>query len=237
MATIVVPTSQNIELEYPVANLMERGGAAMLDLLVILVYSGTWGWIYDKYPFDDSLLLLVLLPSAFYSLISELIFNGQSLGKLVTKTKVIRLDGSEPGFSDFLLRWMMRLIDMWLILPLYGVIAAISSSVNKKGQRLGDILAGTTIIKLKLATTFEDTMFWDTADDYEIVFHEIEKLSDRDMSILKEVLDIAMKHDNDDLLEKLAKKVAEVANIETNMPHKQFLDTILQDYNHLFGKK
>ncbi|RMG23786.1 MAG: RDD family protein, partial [Bacteroidetes bacterium] len=168
----------------------------------------------------------------------ELFFNGQSLGKYALKTRVIQMDGSTPDISSMLLRWMLRLVDIWITLPLMfpGVVALITAAVNKKGQRLGDIAAGTTVVKLRLVTTFADTIFVDTAEDYQVVFPQIRSLSDRDMSILKEVLDMGVKSDNPYLLGKLATKVREVTHIQTNMPDRDFLYTLLSDYNHLYGR-
>jgi len=117
-----------------------------------------------------------------------------------------------------------------------GLVAIIVISVSKKGQRLGDLVATTNVIKLKLVTTFIDTIYVETADDYKASFPEITSLNDRDISILKEVLDAALKNKNPVLMGKLADRVQQVAGIQTRMPAEQFLQTVLADYNHYYGK-
>lgn len=230
MNTIIIPTTQNIELEYPIAGLGDRILAFSLDITLIIGYLFL---IFGVLKLDGGAGLLFSLPAYLYSLLCHLFFQGQTLGKYVMKIRVVAMDGSIPGLGEYLIRWMLRLIDVWLMTGMVGLISII---INKKGQRLGDLAAGTTVVKLKLVTTFADTIFIDTGEDYEVIFPEIRNLSDRDVSILKEVLDVGIRSNRPELIEKLATKVKEVAKIKTTMPDYQFLDTVLKDYNHLFGR-
>lgn len=231
MNTIVIPTAQNIELEYPQAGLGERILAFLIDgvllglYLWILALLGIYGRTYE-------VIFMLSIPPMLYTLVTESIFNGQTLGKRLMKIKVISLDGASPTFSQYLIRWMLRLIDIFL---LYGVVGIVAIALNKKGQRLGDMAAGTTVIRMKLVTHFADTIFMETKEDYVVQFPQIRSLSDRDVSILKEVLDAGIRSSNPDLLNRLAQKVKEVAEIETELEPRKFLETVLQDYNHLFG--
>lgn len=245
MNTIVIPTTQNIELEYPIANVSDRILATLLDWLVLLAY---WLLLYvllDITAFPPFLPVyediispvdqLAYLPILFYPLLMEVFFNGQSLGKYALKIRVVRLDGQPPTTSDFVTRWMFRILDI-IIIPVFpGAIAMLAVTVSKKGQRLGDLAAHTTVIKLKLVTHFADTIFVDTQETYEVKFPEISRLSDRDVSILKEVLDAGLRSNNPDLLLKLSNKVKEVAGIESRLSPREFLQTVLADYNHVFG--
>lgn len=254
MNTIIIPTTQNIELEYPVAGLGDRFVAAMVDVIIMLAYYVIWYAILTEFVAQDffdkamsgdeadqnlqTIGILVMLPLMCYSAICEIFFNGQTLGKKLAKIRSIRLDGSAPTISQYLLRWTLRIVDVWLtsFLLLPGLIGVITMAVNKKGQRLGDLVAGTTVIKLELVTSFMDTIFVDTEENYEPKFPEITKLRDRDVSILKEVLDIGVKSQNPKLLRKLSTKVQEVAGISTKMPPQQFLEIVMQDYNHYYGR-
>ncbi|MEM6765155.1 MAG: RDD family protein [Bacteroidota bacterium] len=236
MATIIVPTTQQIELEYPVANLGERMAAGFIDLLIIMGYGLIW--ILMDIDFDDTTLALLFIPIYFYSFVCELLFNGRTVGKLILGLQVIRLDGAPPTVSAYLLRWMLRLVDVWLgsLLLLPGLPGVVTMAVNKKGQRLGDIVAATTVIKLKLVVTFGDTIFRDTKDDYQVKYPSIESLTDRDMRILKEVLDAGLKSKNPMLIGKLSDRVAQVLDVEKPIDSLHFLETVLTDYNHVYGR-
>ncbi|GAB4408864.1 MAG: RDD family protein [Bacteroidia bacterium] len=253
MNTIVIPTTQNIELEYPVANMGERIAAGLIDLGVLSLYLFIWVQIINRYYYerfwDDlmnnedptssvrTLFVLIMLPLVCYSLLCEIFFNGRTVGKLLLKLQTIRTDGSSPTLSHYLLRWVARIVDVWLSMPLMapGLVGIIVMGVSKKGQRLGDLLAGTTVIKLKLVTSFMDTIYAETGEGYVMVFPEIQHLRDRDVSILKEVLDAGIRADNPVLLAKLAAKVKEVAGISSRMEPRPFLETVLRDYNHYYG--
>lgn len=244
MNTIVIPTTQNIELEYPVANPSDRLLSGMIDLAAVIGYSWIWFSILDSYQSYDDLggyasdvmYQLAALPAMTYSLWTELWFQGQTLGKKLFNLRTIRLDGASPGFSEYSLRWLLKIIDVWMsatiLLP--GLPGMIALTVGKKGQRLGDLAAGTSVVKLRLVTTFNDTIFVETAEDYKVSFPEVNNLSDRDISILKEVMDAGNKNQNEALLLRLSVKVKEVTGITTEMAPGPFLTTVLKDYNFLF---
>jgi uncharacterized RDD family membrane protein YckC len=59
---------------------------------------------------------------------------------------VVKIDGYQAGFGDYLMRWFFRIIDFSSFYGLVGLIAVVSS---KKAQRLGDMAAGTAVITLK----------------------------------------------------------------------------------------
>ena len=235
MSTISIPTTQNIELEYPVASLGDRILAWFVDGLIQLGYWLIVLWLTDipALPMGEPFQIILFLPIGFYHLLCETFFDGQSLGKRILKTRVIRIDGSPPTLSNYLLRWMLRPIDILF----YGAVAIITIAVTPKRQRLGDLAGGTSVIKLKLVTTFGETIFRETGEDYEVVFPEIQHLTDRDVSILKEVLDAGIRSANPDLIQKLALKVQEVTGIETRMHPEEFLETILKDYNHQYSRE
>lgn len=232
MNTIVIPTAQNIELEYPQAGIGARALATIIDLAVLFGYMLILNILGYSISTEDEIMLTFMIPVMVYSIVCESIFNGQTLGKFVMKTRVISMDGASPTFSQYVLRWILRLLDIWI---LTGLVGLVTMAINKNGQRLGDIIAGTTVIKLKLVTHFGDTIFMETNENYQVVFPQIRNLSDRDVSILKEVLDAGLKSSNPEILEKLSRKVQEVAEIETNMRAAVFLETVLLDYNHLYG--
>jgi uncharacterized RDD family membrane protein YckC len=250
MNTISIPTTQHIELEYPVAGIGDRLLAGLIDVSIVSGYVIGWVYLLTQYVNEggireilagelETLYLFALLPANGYSLLCEVFFDGQTLGKWVTNTRSISLDGTAPSLSAYLLRWLLRLVDVWLSLSVLmpGLVGLIVMGINRKGQRLGDLVAGTTVIKLKLVTTFVDTIYAETDENYQLHFPEISRLSDRDMSILKEVLDAGLRNKNPQLLARLSAKVQEVTGIRSDLPPQTFLETVLRDYNHYFGKR
>src|ERR1700761_2478342 len=113
MEIITVHTAQNIDIEYEIGGLGERILAKIIDyaifipliLLAIALTAVLSGQALGIYAIAVYALFI------FYDLLCEVFFNGQSLGKRVMKIRVISLDGARPGFGQYLLRWLFRLID------------------------------------------------------------------------------------------------------------------------------
>ena len=244
MNTIIIPTTQNIELEYPVAEAGDRIVAGLIDIGILAAYTWFWYWVLDGYESYDSfegyasdvLYQLAMLPALTYSLWTESWLQGQTIGKRVMNLRTIRLDGASAGLGEYLIRWLLRIVDIWLsaMVAMPGLVAVIALISGKKGQRLGDMAAGTSVVKLRLVADFSETIFVETEETYEVSFPEVRKLSDRDISILKEVMDAGHKQQNEALLARLSQRVMTVTGIKTDMEPGPFLSTVLKDYNFLF---
>ena len=89
--------------------------------------------------------MIVYLPVLCYSLLCEVFNRGQSLGKRLLNIRVVKADGSTPSLSSYLLRWLLFPID----LPITGGLGVIVILLTKNHQRLGDLAAGTMVIKEK----------------------------------------------------------------------------------------
>lgn len=244
MSKVKIETVQNIDVEFEVANIGERIIAFILDILVILLYvtivlliiSNTIG--FDK---ADETLYLVLfftfsLPVFAYHLLMEVLFNGQSVGKMALKIKVIRLDGESPTIGNYLLRWLLRLIDITLT---QGGIAVLCILLNEKGQRLGDLAAGTIVVKLKQATSLKDTVYAKLEKPkteevgYTVKYPQVSQLSDEDIATIREITNTANKTGNLDALAQLLEKLKEVLDVEPDEPTIPFIKQLIKDYNYL----
>jgi hypothetical protein len=144
------------------------------------------------------------------------------------KIKVVKLDGTQANFGAYLLRWLLRIIDTRLF---SGVIALIAIVINGKGQRVGDMAAGTTVIKMKQKITLNDTILNKVKSDYTIVFPEVYKLTDNDIDIIKDVMRVSLRTNNLGAIKKLAQKTKETMGVTVNLPDTQFLATVVQDYS------
>ncbi|MBK9250196.1 MAG: RDD family protein [Ignavibacteria bacterium] len=235
MEYVRIDTTQNVAIDYEIASLGERILAYLIDFLVFVAYGIAWFTIIlgikEYIWFADALVWIVLLPLFFYDLLCEVVMNGQSFGKKIIKIKVVKLDGSQPTFGSYLIRWLMRLIEGGTFC--YGGVAMIVYLINGKGQRLGDIAAGTTVIKLKprVALT-EVTNTHQFHENYTPVYKEASSLSDRDAAIIKELLTASIRERNSDMLQAVSIKVQGILRIATVEDHEKFLRTVLKDFTY-----
>jgi uncharacterized RDD family membrane protein YckC len=88
-----------------------------------------------------------------YYIVPETLF-GASLGKLLTGLRVVRVDGRPLGLSSVLVRNLLRLIDALPVLYLVGGVLVLMTASS---QRLGDLVAGTTVVARADALDFGAT--------------------------------------------------------------------------------
>lgn len=232
MDNIKIQTTQNVDIEYELASIGDRILATLIDYLFFAAYLFFIGLIaaLTKGALFDSIALVVILmlPLFLYDLLCEMFFQGKSFGKMIMKIKVVKLDGTQARFGAYLLRWLLRIIDTKIF---SGGVALIAILANGKGQRIGDMAAGTTVIKMKQKVTINDTILNKVAPSYNIVFQEVSKLSDSDIAIIKDVMRVCLRTGNQQAIEVLATKTKAAMGVTTNLPHTQFLSIVVQDYS------
>ena len=242
MEKIKIATSLNIDLEFETPEIHKRLFAWLIDLSVIMAYyfivmnligkaSSLHKHVNNDMPFIYNLSainLLFFVPILVYHLTSEIIMNGQSIGKKLTGLKVIAETGGRPALHQYLIRWLLRPFDFYF----FGLIGLLTVINTKKNQRLGDIAAGTLIIKTKMQTDINDTVFRELNDQYKPKFKEVMRLSDRDMNIIKGVLNSSKKYNNFEVVTRTSDKIRKVLNITEYQEPVEFLEAILMDYNY-----
>lgn len=226
-----IDTTQNVGITYQLASPGERALSWFIDFLVKIAWvllileitksmwkSGNWALI----------IALIFLPIAFYNLLCELFLNGQTVGKAICKTRVMKIDGTQPGLSNYLLRWVFGLIE-------FNVFAGLGLIIyfwTNRGQRLGDIFAGTTVIKINKEMSLEETTALNLPDNYQPVFPQVINLSQRDIEVIKEGIIFYRKYQNFKILNTLAHKVAGILEITTTLSQLDFLQVVVGDYNY-----
>lgn len=241
MSQIDVLTTQNVNIQFEAASIGDRVVAYILDLLILGGYLFVMLMIYyfleNYYLFHYAVSVIIYLPIFLYDLVCEYFFDGQSIGKKIKKIKVIKIDGTQPTFINYFLRWIIRPVEITLS---YGIIAMITIAVNGKGQRIGDIAARTTVVRVKQQTKLEDTILVETYSDYNIVFAEAGDLNDKEIGLIKEVLNLKRNEYSDiayfEILKKTKDSVCRKININTDISPRIFLETILKDYNYIHTK-
>lgn len=243
METVRVNTSQHVDIDYPVAGLGERVAAYLIDygiffaiylICIFIVAFGSQTSGFNNTPFII-MVVVYLVSYVFYDLLCEIFMNGQSVGKKVLKIKVVSLDGGQPTFGQYLIRWVFRIVDFVLSFGLGGFI---SVAVSDKKQRIGDRVAGTTLIKTKAATTIDHIAFAPTLEDYQPTFEQLHTLSDADIELVHEVIRTYYKTYNPNLVYEMAAKLQNLLSITLpeGMNELDFLKTVVNDYTHVTAR-
>lgn len=233
METFNLQTTQNVTLQYQIASVGDRVLSSMLDFSFMAVYSillaiiisasssALTGWLGAMY-----------FPILFYHLFFEIFFNGQSPGKMIMGIKVIKTDGSQLSVGTCIVRWIFRILDVTLF---FGGLAVLIIIINGNGQRLGDIAASTTVLKLPKSKEMHSTSWVEVHPSYEPVFHQAELLSDNDIRTIREVLQVAAQKPKQpqtlELLKQTRGAIVKKTSIHAEMPDRKFLYTIIKDYN------
>ena len=191
------------------------------------------GYVYDDRWTQRGIVALIFLPAMFYSLFMHIIFNGRTVGKMLLKMRVVKVDGSPVHWSNYLVRWMLRLVDIWLFLGSIGILTILFS---EKRQRLGDAAAGTVVISTKNKTTVSHTILEEVEDTYVPQFTNVTILTDKDIRLIKETFSIAKKSNDFKTLKALREKVDSILQTNSELYDKEYLEAILKDYNYFTQK-
>lgn len=242
MSELTINTTQNVNINFTAATVGDRILAFFIDLAIKAAYLIVMAmilffWLDISRVFSSmdqwsvaAIYLIFLLPVMLYSIVLESLFEGQSFGKRLLRIKVVKIDGYQASFGDYLIRWFFRIIDISLF---NGIVALIAVITSKKSQRLGDMTAGTAVITLKSKVTINSTILEEIGQEYLPAYPLVIKLSDNDMRIIKETFLLARAKSDHDTIDRLKVKIETVTGIKkvsgTNV---EFINTILKDYNY-----
>jgi uncharacterized RDD family membrane protein YckC len=240
MNNLQINTTQNVNLNYTIVSIGERIGAFFIDAIILYLYSiivnligDAIGFIYEDGWTQRGLVALIFLPAMFYSLLMHIIFNGKTVGKMLLKIRVVKLDGSPVSWSSYLIRWMLRLVDIWLFIGSIGILTILFS---EKRQRLGDAAAGTVVISTKNKTKISHTILEEVEDTYVPQFTNVTVLTDKDVRLIKETFGIARKSNDFKTMKALREKVDSILQTNSELYDVNYLETVLKDYNYFTQK-
>lgn len=238
MQNIEINTTQNVSITYEVANLGDRVFAFLIDLAIIgggFLVSMIFSAIFMGESTSWVFYMLSVPFAVFYTLASEILMKGQTLGKKALRTQVVKLNGTDAKSSDYFLRWVFRLIDIYSSV---GMLAVTFIVTSKKGQRLGDIVSETSIIRIKPSS---EMSLWELMgkyknEGYEVAYPQVSKLSEKDLLLVQTVLLRYKKYQNKahrDVLFELVSKIKTKLDLDErqiNQDGTQFLSQLIKDY-------
>ncbi|MBN2668216.1 MAG: RDD family protein [Bacteroidales bacterium] len=239
MSYIKITSSQNVKIHFKLASLGERVLAGIIDLVIAAAYLYVAFKIEDTLNianrFDDhwsknAVYVIISLPVLLQTLVLENLFDGQTFGKKVMKIKVIKEDGYGVSFLDLLMRWILRIVDVWVFfsLPIIGII---SISTSSKSQRIGDKASGTVVISLKDKKQYSQELFKEKEDTTKVTYLSSVYLSDNDIRIIKETFENAKVKQDYATIKKLREKIEQVTKTtKGNKNDYDYINTVLQDY-------
>jgi uncharacterized RDD family membrane protein YckC len=269
MAVIKVPTNFNIDVEFEIPEFYRRLLALLMDILIEFFYykiameifrsivrNASFRDVDELYDLQ-AIGMLFLLPILLYHIVMEITMNGQSLGKKIAGIRVVNENGGKASISQFLIRWLLRVSDVWIVMlilllannPDFGrnleftfiILAALGFLItdialvvtSRKGQRIGDMLAHTILIRTNTQFSIEQTVFQEVADTYIPSFPQIMQLSDKDINAIKSILETARKKGDFHMVSAATEKIQSHLKIESALAPFDFLEVLLKDYNYL----
>jgi len=164
-----ISTPENVAFGYDVAGIGSRFLAAVVDTLIILVLQVVvnltllalvLSLFRDRLDFDGPVVgwliaAFGLIAFAFfwgYYIFFEMLWNGQSPGKRWAGLRVIRTDGTPITLAESIVRNLVRIVDF---LPAYYGVGVVTMFVNGQSRRLGDLAAGTLVVRDRATVTLE----------------------------------------------------------------------------------
>lgn len=151
---ITIQTPEGLTLEMTLAGLGSRAAAAVIDALIkaaVLLAVLLFAWfVTGVADLDGSALITAFVAVAVfvlffvYDIAFETLSSGKTPGKRASGIRVVTTEGGPIRFSSSAIRNIIRVVDLLPGMYFIGIIAIVSTSNN---QRLGDLAAGTVVVR------------------------------------------------------------------------------------------
>lgn len=247
MDHIGIETNRHVRLSYRPAPLISRIFAWMADavlyIIYIIVFMWAWGGVVPSEIIENLnagwiQTLALMLPFFIYFPLVETLWNGRTVGKKLAGIRVTRIDGTRASLGSYLIRWLFRFFE---ITATGGVIAILTILINGKGQRLGDLVAGTCVIDEQQIRHSQKEIFRHTNPDHTIVFESAAELEDKEINIIRNLLN-NQKVYSSQAYQKLLSRTRNAIEkktgaVDESLPDLNYLKTIVRDYNAIYGSK
>ncbi len=206
---------EGVPIDFAVASLGARLGAQCLDLiftyLVVLLcaFALIWGAMLPMEAASTLIVLLAFLLRVPYYILSELIWNGRTLGKRIVGVRVVNVEGRRLTPHQVTARNLMKEVEFFTPLTLvfaapdmsgWGIaltlawvlVIAIVPLANRRRQRLGDIIAGTLVVDNPRSVLLPDlavaTPAPTSGEEFDFTPAELEVYGRHELQTLEDVL-------------------------------------------------
>jgi uncharacterized RDD family membrane protein YckC len=249
MSSISIDTTQNVAITYELAGVMERIGAYIIDVMIMGAFMVTFMILtsvlgaaggVDSGASENLMIGIfgAIVLTFLYPLIAEATMNGQTLGKRAVGIRVVRQDGSAATFGNFVIRYLLGILENGIST---GAIAVCSIMITKNRQRVGDLAAGTVVVKVVKAASLQLSQLQTTADgSHTIVFEEAGTLTENDIAIIREVLRATRNSAysvevRTNMLYKAKERIEEMLHTSSGLSAEKFLIQVLEDHSAIHG--
>ncbi|MDO5049844.1 MAG: RDD family protein [Actinomycetaceae bacterium] len=151
-----VLVGEGVALDIPSAGAAVRAGSALIDISAIGAFMFALIYWVESSEFAESMteaqytIYMTLLPILMMLIIPltvETLSGGKSLGRLVFGTRVVRTDQGRSSFREALVRALIGVVEIWLTA---GALALLVALVDKRSRRIGDLAAGTMVVRERI---------------------------------------------------------------------------------------
>lgn len=250
-----IDTPENVIFGYEVVGIGSRFMAALVDTAIIvatqvvvyLTMTLIASTLFDIDIFSTwvvaifGLVAFVLLWG--YYIFFEMLWNGQSPGKRLVGLRVLRADGTPITLTESIVRNLVRLIDF---LPVFYGLGVIVMFANSQSRRLGDLAAGTLVVRDQADLTLENLTATPRRNfRLQIPSHiveqvsswPLERLNDADIQLAEEYLLRRVELENgaqlgQKILQRLLERMAVADQQITTHDRPYFLAQIVKEYRH-----
>lgn len=197
MKKVKITTPENIEVEYTLADIGSRIGAALIDMLLqaliiiilgaavflVVYYSPDFWSKYNGWVIGVSIFLFAVITYGYF-VVMELTMNGMTLGKKVLKIRTIRNNGQPITLKHSAIRNLFR-----VFIDNYGA-GVVLIFLTKQHKRIGDFAASTIVVAEESKTApitlesfqrFNDKIsYYISEEEYELLREYLERKSSMD---------------------------------------------------------
>ena len=230
MAEKSIVTGQYVRLRQTPASVGERMVAQVIDWVVQIAYFFLWVLFIRLTGIKfgpTAIITLVALPILFYCPLCEMLSGGQTIGKKLIMLRVIMADGTLPSPAAYLLRWLLMIADG----PLLGYVGVLVMILNRNNQRLGDMAAGTLVVKLHRYSKIQVSL-----DEYDYLtrgyhpsYPQAADLSLEQVDIIRRAID----SEQPERISQLSQKVQQLLGVSRRESGDEFfLRRIVRDYQY-----